>query len=216
MKSLKINNKEFFIYKNDLPDNLSLGNQVAIDTETTGLSMVRDRLCLIQISSGDGRCHLVKFDVDFFKNKKEPKNLIKLLTDNKVEKIFHYARFDLAIIKKFLKVSCTKVFCTKIASKLVRTYTDKHGLKDLCKELLEVELNKSQQSSDWSSDELTNNQIKYAASDVLYLCQLKEKLIKMLEREDRLDLAIKIFEFLDTRINLDIQGWDQQDIFAHS
>ena len=216
MKSLKLNNKQFFTYKNDLPDSLILGKEVGIDTETTGLSLIRDRLCLIQISSGDDNCHLVKFDVDFFRKKIPPKNLIKLLSDKDVSKIFHFARFDLAIIKKFLGVSCENIFCTKIASKLVRTYTDKHGLKDLCKELLGIDLNKSQQSSDWSSESLSNNQISYAASDVIYLNKLKEKLVEMLKREERLDLANKVFTFLNTRVDLDILGWDGQDIFSHS
>ena len=216
MKSLKLNNKQFFTYKNDLPDSLILGKEVGIDTETTGLSLIRDRLCLIQISSGDSNCHLVKFDVDFFQKKNSPKNLVKLLSDTEVSKIFHFARFDLAIIKKFLDVSCENIFCTKIASKLVRTYTDKHGLKDLCKELLGIDLNKSQQSSDWSSESLSNNQISYAASDVIYLNKLKEKLVEMLKREKRLDLANKVFTFLNTRVDLDILGWDGQDIFSHS
>ena len=216
MKSLKLNNKQFFTYKNDLPDSLLLGKEIGIDTETTGLSLVRDRLCLIQISSGDNNCHLVKFDVDFFQKGNTPTNLVKLLSDKKISKIFHFARFDLAIIKKFLNVSCENVFCTKIASKLVRTYTDKHGLKDLCKELLGIDLNKSQQCSDWSSDDLSNNQISYAASDVIYLNELKKKLVEMLKREERLDLANKVFAFLNTRIYLDILGWDGQDIFSHS
>ena len=216
MKSLKLNNKQFFTYKNDLPDSLILGKEVGIDTETTGLSLIRDRLCLIQISSGDDNCHLVKFDVDFFQKRTPPKNLVKLLSDTEVSKIFHFARFDLAIIKKFLDVSCENIFCTKIASKLVRTYTDKHGLKDLCKELLGIDLNKSQQSSDWSNESLSNNQISYAASDVIYLNKLKEKLVEMLKREKRLDLANKVFTFLNTRVDLDILGWDGQDIFSHS
>lgn len=216
MKSLKLNNKNFFIYKNDLPDKLVIGKEIGIDTETTGLSLVRDRLCLIQLSSGDNNCHLVKFDVDFFHQNNKPKNLVRLLNDKDILKIFHFARFDLAIIKKFLNVSCENIFCTKIASKIVRTYTDKHGLKDLCKELLEIDLNKSQQSSDWSSNNLSNNQIAYAGSDVIYLNDLKEKLLDMLKRENRLELAKKIFEFLNTRVDLDILGWDGQDIFSHS
>ena len=167
MKSLKFNKREFFIYQNDLPDDLNFGSSIAIDTETTGLSLVRDRLCLIQISSGDNNCHIIKFDVDFFKKNKTPTNLVSLLTDKKIEKIFHFARFDLAILKKFLKIKCENIFCTKIASRLVRTYTDKHGLRELCKELLDIDLNKSQQSSDWSSKTLSDSQLKYAASDVL-------------------------------------------------
>ena len=216
MKSIKFNNKEFFIYKNDLPNHLNFGNSIAIDTETTGLSLVRDRLCLIQISSGDNNCHIIKFDVDYFENNNIPSNLVSLLTDKKIEKIFHFARFDLAIIKKFLKIKCENIFCTKIASRLVRTYTDKHGLRELCKELLDVDINKSQQSSDWSSEILSQNQLKYAASDVLYLSSIKKKLLVMLKREGRVELATRIFEFLDTRIELDILGWDNQDIFSHS
>ena len=216
MKSLKFNNRDFFIYQNDLPNNINFGNSIAVDTETTGLSLVRDRLCLIQISSGDNNCHIIKFDVDFFKNNNCPTNLVTLLTDKKIEKIFHFARFDLAIIKKFLKIKCENIFCTKIASRLVRTYTDKHGLRELCKELLDIDLNKSQQSSDWSSEILSENQLKYAASDVLYLASIKKKLLVMLKREGRIELALRIFEFLDTRIELDILGWDNQDIFSHS
>ena len=216
MKSIKFNNNEFFIYQNDLPPKTNLGSTIAIDTETTGLSLVRDRLCLIQISAGDGNCHLVKFDTDYFKNNGRPTNLLNVLTDKKIQKIFHFARFDLAIIKKFLKVECGNVFCTKIASKLVRTYTDKHGLKDLCKELLDVDINKSQQSSDWSSLELSSKQIKYAGCDVLYLCQIKSKLDQMLKREGRVELAQEIFSFLNIRVNLDLLGWDDKDIFSHS
>ncbi len=216
MKSLKLNNKDFYIYENDLPQDFSPGVSVAIDSETTGLSLVRDRLCLLQLSYEKTSCHIVKFDSDFFKKNSFPKNLVKFLKDDSVEKIFHYARFDLAMIKKFLQIECKNIFCTKIASRLVRTYTDKHGLKELCKELLEIELSKTQQSSDWSQRDLTNNQIKYAGSDVFYLIDIKNKLIEMLKRENRLDLAYKIFDFLNTRVDLDLLGWDQSDIFSHS
>mgnify|MGYP001219046636 CR=1 FL=1 len=215
MKSLKIDNKQYFIHKNDIPSDFDIGKSIAIDTETTGLSLNRDRLCVLQMSGNIDECHLVKFDADLFKKGLSPKNLINLLNNQEIEKIFHFARFDLAMIKKFLNLDCKNVFCTKIASKLVRTYTDKHGLKDLCKELLEIDLNKTQQSSDWSNQELSNNQIKYAASDVLYLNDLKQILIKMLKREDRYDLALDIFNFLETRVKLDLLGWDQNDIFSH-
>ncbi|MAY90668.1 MAG: ribonuclease D [Rickettsiales bacterium] len=214
MKSLKFNNNEFFIYNNDLPDNLKFGNSIAIDTETTGLSLLRDRLCLVQISSGNGECHIVKFDTNF--KKQNSPNLISLLERENLEKIFHFGRFDIAILKKFLSINCKKIFCTKIASRLVRTYTDKHGLREICKELLDIDLNKSQQSSDWSNKELTTNQIKYAASDVLYLSKLKNILTKMLKREKRYNIALKTFEFLDIRTDLDLMGWDKEDIFSHS
>ncbi len=216
MKSLKTDKKEFLIYKNDLTENVSCGKTISLDTETTGLSLVRDRLCLIQIADEDNNCHLVKFDHDFFKKKKTPINLINLLNNDHIEKIFHFARFDLAFIKKFLGVDCKNVFCTKIASKLVRTYTDRHGLKDLCREMLNIDLNKSQQTSDWSNEELLASQIKYAASDVIYLIKLKEKLVQMLKREDRFELAQNIFKFLNFRVELDLLGWDQHDIFSHS
>lgn len=216
MKSFKIDKKEFKLYKNDITDNFICGKKISLDTETTGLSLVRDRLCLIQIGDENNNCHLVKFDRNFLKNKAVPKNLIRLLSNDNIEKIFHFARFDLAFIKKFLGVECRNVFCTKIASKLVRTYTDRHGLKDLCREMLNIDLNKSQQTSDWSSDELLPSQIKYAASDVLHLINLKEKLTQMLIREDRLELAENIFKFLNFRVQLDLLGWDQIDIFSHS
>ena len=216
MKSLKLNEKDFYIYENDLPENFRPGISIAIDSETTGLSLVRDRLCLLQLSFEKNSCHIVKFNPDFFDKGNSPKNLIRLLKNDEVEKIFHYARFDLAMIKKFLKIDCKNIFCTKIASKLVRTYTDKHGLKELCKELLEIELSKTQQSSDWSQSILSNNQIKYAGSDVFYLIDIKKKLIEMLQRESRLELAYKIFDFVSTRVDLDLLGWDQNDIFSHS
>ncbi len=216
MKSLKINSRNFFIYENDLPENINLGQEISIDTETTGLSLVRDRLCLMQISSESGDCHIIKFDIDYFEKMEKPKKIISILKDSNVTKIFHFARFDLAMIKKFLNISCDNIFCTKIASKLVRTYTDRHGLKDLCRELLQIDINKSQQSSDWSLKELSDSQIKYAASDVIYLIKLKEKLTTMLVREKRLDLAFKIFKFLNTRVDLDIMGYNDQDIFSHS
>jgi ribonuclease D len=199
-----------FLYQNDLPDNLNLGNSIAIDTETTGLKIVRDRLCLIQISSGDGDAHLVRFDIG---NYGAP-NLKKLLSNPKILKIFHFARFDVAVLKQYLGIEMENIYCTKIASKLVRTYTDAHGLKSLCKELAKVDLSKEQQSSDWGIAEISEDQIKYAASDVLYLHQLKEKLDEMLVREGRMEIANQCFKFLKTRTDLDLAGFEN-DIFAH-
>jgi len=199
-----------FLYQNDLPDNLNLGNAIAIDTETTGLNLKRDRLCLIQISSGDGDAHLIRFD----KGNYTAPNLKKLLNDDKILKIFHFARFDLAVLKSHLGVKIKNVYCTKIASKLIRTYSDAHGLKAICRELLGVELSKEQQSSDWANKNITEDQIKYAASDVLYLHRLKEKLDEMLKREDRLEIAEQCFQFLHTRTKLDLSGFEN-DIFSH-
>ena len=215
MKTFKFGKSKIFLHNNDLSHPIKNTKIISIDTETTGLSLVRDRLCLIQIGISHKECHLVKFDSDFFKKKKQAKNLQILLNDKKIEKIFHYARFDTAIIKKFLDVSCQNIFCTKIASKLVRTYTDRHGLKDLCKELLEIDLNKSQQLSDWSSNELSENQIKYAAYDVIFLFDLRKKLKQMLLREERDALAKSIFTFLPNRVELDFLGWLDTDIFSH-
>ncbi len=199
------------LYKGDLPSGLNLGPVVAIDSETMGLKPQRDRLCLIQLSSGDGNAHLVQFERC---NYTAP-NLVKLLEDSDVTKVFHYARFDVAIIKKYLKVQTNSIYCTKIASKLVRTYTDKHGLKDLCKELLNLDLSKQQQSSDWGAKNLTEEQKTYAASDVLYLHKIKEILDQRLLREERVKLANFCFEFLQTRANLDLIGFENEDIFSH-
>ena len=202
----------YTLHKNDLPANVALGNIVAIDTETMGLNPLRDRLCLIQLSSGDGNAHLVAFDG---KDYSAP-NLRKLLSDKNFTSIFHFARFDVAVLKHYLDVDLANIYCTKIASKLVRTYTDKHGLKDICKELLSVDLSKHQQSSDWGNTELTTDQCNYAASDVLHLHKLKEKLDAMLERTGRADMAKACFNFLPTRAALDLKGWEPVDIFAHS
>jgi ribonuclease D len=199
------------LYRGDLPSGLNLGPIVAIDSETMGLKPQRDRLCLIQLSSGDGNAHLVQFERC---NYTAP-NLVKLLEDPDITKVFHYARFDVAIIKKYLKVRTTSIYCTKIASKLVRTYTDKHGLKDLCKELLNLDLSKQQQSSDWGAKNLTEEQKTYAASDVLYLHKIKEILDQRLLREERDELAAFCFEFLQTRANLDLIGFENEDIFSH-
>jgi ribonuclease D len=199
------------LYRGDLPSGLNLGPVVAIDSETMGLKPQRDRLCLIQLSSGDGNAHLVQFERC---NYTAP-NLVKLLEAPDITKVFHYARFDVAIIKKYLKVRTTSIYCTKIASKLVRTYTDKHGLKDLCKELLNLDLSKQQQSSDWGAKNLTEEQKTYAASDVLYLHKIKEILDQRLLREERNELAAFCFEFLQTRASLDLIGFENEDIFSH-
>ena len=199
------------LHKNDLPDGLDLGAVVAIDTETLGLNPFRDRLCLVQLSAGDGVCHAVQFEPGQY----AAPNLKKLLTDRKVTKLFHYARFDVAVFRRYLGVMTAPIYCTKIASKLVRTYTDKHGLKDLVKELLGVDLSKEQQSSDWGAPELTEKQLAYAASDVAHLHKLKEVLDTMLAREGRTELARACFQFLPARAQLDLAGWSETDIFAH-
>ena len=194
-----------------MPDGFVLKGDIAIDTETIGLNPIRDRLCLIQISNGDGNAHLVSFAPDEYK----APNLKKLLSDPKTTKIFHFARFDLGIIKKFLDVELEHIYCTKVASKIARTYTDSHGLKDLCRELLGVTISKQQQSSYWGAKELSQEQLCYAASDVLYLHNLREKLDQMLKREGRWKLAAECFVFLPHRVNLDLAGWDGVDIFAY-
>ena len=199
------------IHKNDLPNNLNLGKIIAIDTETMGLDYKRDPLCLVQISSGNEEVHLVQINRKTFK----ADNLKKILEDNDIKKIFQFARFDLAVLNYYLKVDINNVYCTKIASKIGRTYTDKHGLKDLCKELLNVELSKQMQSSDWGSETLTEQQVNYAASDVLYLHKIKEELDKILIRENRMELAEHCFKFLKHRVTLDLAGWNNQDIFSH-
>lgn len=199
------------LHDGDLPDGLNLGDCVAIDTETMGLNPARDRLCLIQLSAGDGACHLVQFRKGVYR----APNLCRLLTDPSVTKLFHFARFDIAILHAYLGVLCQPVYCTKVASRLVRTFTDRHGLKDLCKEFLGVELSKQQQSSDWGADELTPDQLRYAASDVLYLHQLKAKFDVLLAREGRTALAEGCFRFLPTRSLLDLGGWTDPDILDH-
>lgn len=199
------------LHKNDLPAGLSFGQSVAVDTETLGLNVNRDRLCLVQLSAGDGTAHLVQFDGRSY----DAPHLKALLTDPAVLKIFHYARFDIAVIEKYLGVVTAPIYCTKIASKLVRTYTDRHGLKDLVGELVGVELSKQQQSSDWASSELSQQQLAYAASDVLHLHALKAKLDAMLAREGRTAFAETAFGFLPTRAKLDLAGFGEDDIFAH-
>ncbi|XVN40572.1 MAG: ribonuclease D [Rickettsia endosymbiont of Argas persicus] len=199
------------LYQNDLPDNFSLVGDLAIDTETMGLNLHRDKLCLLQFSNGNGDAHLVHF---LDKNYTAP-NLKKLLSDKERCKIFHFARFDLAAIKKYLGIDLENIFCTKISSKLVRTYTESHGLKDLCRELLGVNISKQQQSSYWGATNLSSEQKEYAAKDVLYLHKLRGHLLEMLTKENRLKLAQDIFKFLPTRANLDLIGWNEIDIFMH-
>ena len=199
------------LHHGDLPDGLTFPNGVAIDTETLGLKPHRDRLCLVQLSSGDGTAHLVKFDGETY----DAPRLKTLLTDPKILKIFHFARFDIAVLGLYLGVETSPIYCTKIASKLARTYTDRHGLKDLASELLAVELSKQQQSSDWGSAELSDSQKAYAANDVLHLHAIKAKLDPMLSRVGRRELAQAAFEFLPTRARLDLIGFEDDDIFAH-
>lgn len=203
-----------YLYQDDLPAHVEFkGNSIGIDTETKGLNIYqRDRLCVVQLSEGNGDAHLVQFTEAKFD---QAKNLIKVLEDNSVNKIFHFARFDVAAIKIFMGIDITNIFCTKIASKLCRTYTDRHGLKDLCKDLLNVDISKQQQCSDWAGT-LNKKQVEYAANDVLYLCELKMMLEKMLEEEGRTELAQKCFDFIPTRVELDIKGWENSDIFHHA
>lgn len=200
-----------FVHDGDLPDGLAFGSSVAVDSETMGLDPHRDRLCLVQLSAGDGDAHLVKFKQGDY----AAPNLKALLANADVTKIFHFARFDVAVMKKYLGVDTTPIYCTKIASKLVRTYTDRHGLKDLCRELGGVSLDKQQQSSDWGAQEISAAQINYAASDVLYLHTLKEKLDQMLAREGRTKMAETAFSFLPTRCDMDLAGFGDMDIFSH-
>lgn len=199
------------LHKGDLPEGLDFGSSVAVDSETLGLNPHRDRLCVVQLSAGDGTAHLVQFDGKSY----EAPRLKALMSDANVLKIFHFARFDVAVMAKYLGVSTTPIYCTKIASKLVRTYTDRHGLKDLLSELANVEVSKQQQSSDWAAETLTPQQLAYAANDVLYLHKAKAKLDMMLEREGRTHLAAAAFEFLPTRATLDLGGFGDTDIFSH-
>jgi len=200
------------LHQDDLPAGLDFGDAVAIDSETMGLRPERDRLCLVQLSAGDGDAHIVRFapGSDY-----AAPNLRALLTDPAVTKLFHFARFDLAVIRRYLDVECRPLYCTKIASKLARTFTDGHGLKDLCRDLLGVPLNKEQQTSDWGGEKLSDAQLAYAASDVLHLHELRRQLDAMLTREGRADFAQACFEFLPTRAALDLAGWGDSDIFQH-
>ena len=199
------------LYKNDLDDGIVFKGDVSIDTEAMGLDPARDRLCLIQIFDGETDCHMVQFE----NSNTESPNLIRLLNDENIQKIFHYARFDMAALKHALKIDVKNVYCTKIASKIARTYTNNHGLKDLCKELLGVEISKKQQSSDWGNSNLSKEQIAYAANDVIYLHQIKDRLDEMLIRENRQLLVDACLSFLPTRVDLDLRGWEN-DIFSHS
>lgn len=199
------------LYKGDLPAGLDFGSSVAVDTETLGLIPRRDKLCVVQLSSGDGNAHIVQLDRSSY----DAPNLTALFANPAVTKIFHYARFDVAVIRHYLGVDTAPLYCTKIASKLTRTYTDRHGLKDLVKELLGIELNKQQQSSDWGAHVLSDAQKQYAAQDVLYLHELKSRLDQMLSREGRVGVAQACFDFIPTRAALDLAGWTEEDVFAH-
>lgn len=200
------------VHKNDLPDLDRYKGDVAIDTETLGLKPARDRLCVVQLSPGDGTADVVQIE----KGQKRAPNLQKLLRDRSKTKIFHFGRFDIAVLFNAFGAEANPVYCTKIASRLTRTYTDRHGLKDLCKELLDVDLSKQQQSSDWAADTLSEAQLEYAASDVLYLHRLRDVLDGRLEREGRKRLAEQCFRFLPARARLDLAGWEEEDIFSHS
>jgi ribonuclease D len=199
------------LHRGDLPADLNLGPVVAVDTETMGLNPFRDRLCLVQLSGGDGNCELVKIAA----HAPAAPNLKRLLEDPAVLKLFHFARFDIGMLKHWLGIECRPLYCTKIASRLVRTFTDRHGLKDLCKDLLGIDVSKQQQSSDWGAEELSPEQLRYAAGDVLHLHALRTKLDEMLEREGRRALAEACFSFLPIRGTLDLGGWAEPDIFAH-
>ena len=200
-----------FTYSEDLPEDLDLGQIVAIDCETMGLIPSRDRLCVVQLSSGDGNTHIIQIE----KGQAEAPNLVNLLSNDKILKLFHFGRFDIAILFSTFGVITSPVYCTKIASKIARTYTDRHGLKNLLAEILEVDISKEQQSSDWGVKHLSKAQIEYAATDVLYLHALRESLNDMLKRENRSELAIECFKFLPFRAVLDIKGWNNIDIFEH-
>ncbi len=202
-----------YLHKGDLPNDLDFGTCVAVDTETQGLNLQRDRLCVVQLSAGDGNAHLVQLSVDDYA---DAKNLKALMENPKVTKIFHFARFDVAVMKKYLNVNVAPIFCTKIASKLTRTYTDYHGLKALLSELLNVQVDKKQQSSDWAAETLSEDQKIYAANDVYHLHGMMDKLTEMLNREGRMDIAKACFDFLPIRAELDLMGWDNNDIFSHS
>ena len=201
-----------YLHEGDLPDDLDLGPEVAVDSETMGLRFRRDPLCVVQLSSGDGNAHVVRMRRPGY----DCPNLKRLLADPKVLKIFHFGRFDIAMFQLHLGVETRPVYCTKIASRLARTYTDRHGLKDNLKEVLEVDISKQQQSSDWAAEKLSQAQLEYAASDVLYLHALRDKLTARLLRDGRMEHADACFAFLPTRAKLDLLGWDETDIFAHS
>ncbi len=198
------------LHRGDLPSSLDLGPVIAVDTETMGLHPMRDKLCVVQLSAGDGVAHIVQLERTY-----HCPNLKALLADPDRLKIFHFARFDIVMMNRWLIVDCAPIFCTKIASKLARTYTDRHGLKDVTRELVGTDMNKAQQSSDWGAEDLTPAQLQYAASDVLHLHKIRDALMVMLDREKRTELAQACFDFLPVRAELDLQGWDQSDIFSH-
>lgn len=200
------------LHQNDLPDDVHFGSCVAIDTEAMGLKPHRDRLCLVQLSGGDGFCHLVQFSE---KKYDQAHNLKRLLTDPQITKLFHYARFDVALLSYTFNISINPLYCTKIASKLVRTFTERHGLKDLCRDLLKVEISKQEQCSDWGAQDLTPEQCQYAANDVLHLHALKKKLDKLLIRENQMELAQAAFNFLPYRAQMDLQAGEDFDLFHH-
>ena len=197
-------------HKDDLPSDLKLGNEIAVDTEAMGLEPKRDPLTLCQISTGKDDCHIIQFDRKNYK----AKNLVAILENPSVLKIFHYARFDVAVLKHFLKANVQNIYCTKIASKIARTYTDKHGLKDLVKEIIEVDMSKQMQSSDWGAEKLSDKQLKYAANDCIYLHRIRSELNKMLIRENRMELLTKCLSFINTRVELDLADY-KNDIFSH-
>jgi ribonuclease D len=199
------------LHRGDLPEGIDFGSAVAVDTEAMGLNPHRDRLCLVQLSAGDGNAHLVQLAPSGY----EAPRLKALMADPAVTKIFHFARFDLGMIYRYLGVMAGPVYCTKIASRLARTFTDRHGLRDLCKDVLGVDLSKQQQSSDWGAATLSDEQLRYAATDVLHLHALRARLDGILAREGRIDLARAAFNFLPARVLLDLEGWPEQDIFAH-
>lgn len=199
------------LHKGDLPANVRFGREIAVDTEAMGLNLTRDALCVVQLSAGDGTAHVVQLDRNF-----DCPNLKTLLADEDKLKIFHFARFDVAMMKHWLGIDCTPIWCTKIASKLCRTYTDRHGLKDVAREIAGVDMSKAQQSSDWGAERLSDAQLQYCANDVLHLHAIKEGLEDMLKREGRMELAQACFDFLPMRARLDLEGWPDTDIFAHS
>lgn len=201
-----------FLHKGDIPSDVTFSGDIAVDTETKGLNIaLRDRLCVVQLSDGNGDAHLVQFTSSDY----NAPNLKKILSDNNSVKIFHYARFDVAVIKHYLGVSIENIYCTKIASRIARTYTDKHGLKELVKELVGIDLSKQQQCSNWGSDSLSKEQIKYAAADVIYLHQIRDELNTILKAEGRMELTQKCFSFIPIRAELDLKGWADIDIFIH-
>ncbi len=212
--SLTVDGKNISVYlhKGDLPDSVTFSGDIAVDSETMGLSLVRDPLCLVQLSDGGGEAHLVQLDRSTY----NAPNLKRVLIDGGTQKLFHFARFDVAMFMRDLSIVCAPIYCTKIASKLARTYTDRHGLKDVTKELLGRDISKEQQSSDWGAPELSDAQLSYAAADVLHLHALRDKLNAMLVREGRMEIAQACFDFLPSRAALDLAGWEETDIFAHS